>query len=371
MEIVILTPELKAEIASIKAKPQPTSLRANVNGGSNMSLMYTSGTTGLPKGLGFGVARTWQLAAARFQGFGLRTHPNGDRWYCCMPLYHGTGGIVAVICMLNGVTLCIGKKFSTRNFWTDVRDSNATMIVYVGEVARYLLAAPPTPDDKNHSVRVMYGNGLRPDVWGPFQERFGIPEVAEFFNSTEGVFGLINYSRGEYFKAAVGHHGAILRSYFKNTYVPVETHSETGDIVRDPVTGFAVRKPYEEGGEMIVAVPDRSAFPGYYNNAGATSKKFVSDVFKKGDLWYRSGDALRRTSDGHWYFLDRLGDTFRWKSENVSTAEVSEVLGKYPGVIDANVYGVLVPAHDGRAGCAALHIAPELKAKFDYNGLLA
>lgn len=160
-----------------------------------------------------------------------------------------------------------------------------------------------------------------------------------------------------------------MRYHFKDIFVPVLIDQATGAILRDPKTGFAYRQPYEKGGEMIVQVPNEQIFAGYYNNPAATAKKFERNVFKKGDLWYRSGDALRRTPDGRWFFMDRLGDTFRWKGENVSTAEVAEVLGKYPGVVEANVYGVALPSHDGRAGCAAVYIDPDVE-KFDYAGLL-
>ncbi|KAF4633123.1 hypothetical protein G7Y89_g4994 [Cudoniella acicularis] len=293
-----------------------------------------------------------------------------DRWYDCMPYYHGTGGIIAASNMLIGVTTCIGKKFSTSKFWSEVHDSRATWITYVGETARYLLAAPPSPLDKDHNVRCMFGNGLRPDVWLKFRERFNVPEVLEFFNSSEGVFGLSNYCRGDYLINCVGHHGAVLRYRMRNMFVPVQIDHSTGTLVRDPSTGFAKRQPYEVGGEIIVQLPSEKAFAGYYNNPEATSKKFERDVFRKGDLWYRTGDALRRTKDGRWFFMDRLGDTFRWKGENVSTAEVAEVLGNYPGVVEANVYGVALPTHDGRAGCAAVYIDPRHKESFDYAGLL-
>jgi len=293
-----------------------------------------------------------------------------DRWYDCMPLYHGTGGVLAVQMMMIGITLCIGKKFSTTNFWHDVHDSRATWITYVGETARYLLAAPPSPLDRDHNVRAMYGNGLRPDVWIKFRERFNVPEVVEFFASSEGVFALHNYCRGDYLAAAVGHHGAINRYLNRNTIVPVLIDQVSGSIARDPKTGFAYRQPYEKGGEIIVAVPSVQTFAGYHRNPDATMKKFERDVFKKGDLWYRSGDALRRTADGRWFFMDRLGDTFRWKGENVSTAEVAEVLGNYPGVVEANVYGVALPTHDGRAGCAAIYIDPNHQRNFDFAGLL-
>ena len=293
-----------------------------------------------------------------------------DRWYDCMPFYHGTGGCSAVTQLTTGVTLCVGKKFSTSQFWNECRDSRATWITYVGETARYLLANPPSPLDQQHCVRNMFGNGLRPDVWTKFRDRFAITRIVEFFNSTEGVFSLVTVAQGDYLAASVGRHGLLLRTLLKNTYVPVKVDPVTGDIWRDPKTGFAQREPYEVGGEIIVAIPNQEAFQGYHNNPEATAKKFAANVFKQGDLWYRSGDALRRTDDGRWFFLDRLGDTFRWKGENVSTAEVSEVIGNYPGVVEANVYGVELPNHDGRAGCAAIYIDPAMRQNFDYEGFL-
>ncbi|EPE26716.1 Acetyl-CoA synthetase-like protein [Glarea lozoyensis ATCC 20868] len=342
--------------------------REGVRGDWPMGMLYTSGTTGMPKGVSFTTERQWLAVAAHKAGY--TTVQEDDRWYNCMPLYHGTGGITSISMVINGVTTCIGKKFSTSQFWRDIHDSKATYFIYVGETARYLLAAPPSPLDTGHNVRCMHGNGLRPDVWIKFRDRFNVPEVSEFFSSSEGVFGLLNYARGDYFAGAVGHNGLIGRQYYKNIFVPVATDEATGAISRDPVTGFAYRQPYEVGGEIIVQLPDKNSFAGYYNNPEATAKKFERDVFQKGDLWYRTGDALRRTSDGRWFFLDRLGDTFRWKGENVSTAEVAEVLGNYPGVVEANVYGVLLPNHDGRAGCAALYIDPNAHSSFDFAGLL-
>lgn len=334
-------------------------------------LFYTSGTTGLPKASAFTMARIH--ATMLIRGLGEQPGENGDRWYNCMPLYHGTGGVSLMVCIANGVSVAIGKKFSARNFWREVIDSQSTYFIYVGETARYLLAAPPSPLDRQHRVRVMYGNGLRPDVWEKFRERFGITTVCEFFNSTEGMFGLLNIDHGPYKAACVGHHGALLRYLLRDTYIPVAIDPATGDILRDPKTGFATRNSYAEGGEILVAVPSEEAFQGYWRNPDATAKKFVRDVFVKGDVYYRTGDALRRTDDGHWHFLDRLGDTFRWKSENVSTAEVAVVLGQYPGVLEANVYGVQVPNAEGRAGCAAILVdgAEDGKAaRFDWAGLL-
>ena len=287
-----------------------------------------------------------------------------------MPLYHGTGGTTAITCMITGLTCCIGTKFSTSRFWTDVRESNSSAIVYVGETARYLLNNPPSPLDREHSVRAMYGNGLRPDVWQRFVDRFGIEIVGEFFNSTEGVMALFNGSCGPFTATSVGHQGLVERWRYHTTYVPVEIDFISGELLRDPQTGYCRRKPYEEGSEILVQMPNEQAFVGYWNNPEATEKRFERNVFQKGDLWYRTGDALRRDVDGRWYFLDRLGDTFRWKSENVSTAEVSEALGSFPGIQEANVYGVEVPGHDGRAGCAAIYIDPSQSKSFDFNGLL-
>lgn len=356
MKIILLDSALQAHLDTFPTSPPDEKYRLNVPGEFPAILLYTSGTTGMPKGCPFTMARLFQTVFVS-RGGPLDGNPDEDRWYNCMPLYHGTGGMLTIVCLLTGIPVAIGRRFSVRTFWSDIRDSQATWFVYVGETVRYLLNAPPSPLDRDHRVRGIRGNGLRPDVWDRFRERFGVQEVAEFFNSTEGMFALTNHDRGPYLTGAVGHHGLLLRTLFRNTYVPVAIDPETGDIRRDAKTGFAIREPYEKGGEILVAVPSTDAFQGYWRNAQATDKKFVRDVFRKGDLFYRTGDALRRTSDGRWFFLDRLGDTFRWKSENVSTAEVAEVLGRYPGIAEANVYGVKVPNHEGRAGCAAIQLS--------------
>lgn len=177
----------------------------------------------------------------------------------------------------------------------------------MGETLRYLLAAPPSPRDKDHNVHSIYGNGLRPDVWKEFRDRFGIEKIFEFFNSTEGVLALDNPARGDFHAHSVGHHGLLLRNRFHDIYIPVAIDPDTGDIVRDPKTGLATRVPYEEGGEILVVHPSAHSppFVGYHGNKEATEKMFVRDVFKKGDTYYRTGDALRRDADGRWYFLDR------------------------------------------------------------------
>ncbi|KAL4883986.1 hypothetical protein BJY04DRAFT_215868 [Aspergillus karnatakaensis] len=371
MEVVLVDEEFNTRVIPSFGStqlPQDGALIANTPGEYPSILLYTSGTTGMPKGCAFTMSRLYQTIHLRRGGTNDTAGPNGDRWYSCMPLYHGTSAMSMIICLATGVSIAIGRKFSVRQFWADIRDSDATAFVYVGEAARYLLAAPPSASDKDHRVRLMYGNGLRPDIWDRFRERFNVPEVGEFFNSTEGIFALFNYNKGPFTAGSVGHHGLILRLVMNNTYVPVVIDPETGDVLRDPATGFAVRASYEQGGEILVNVPGKEAFQGYWENETATNKKFLRDVFKKGDLYYRSGDALRRQDDGRWYFLDRLGDTFRWKSENVATAEVSETLSQYPPILEANVYGVSVPNHEGRAGCAAIQLRPGATAA-DLKGL--
>jgi acyl-CoA synthetase (AMP-forming)/AMP-acid ligase II len=345
--------------------------RDNVIGTDPTCLLYTSGTTGLPKAGKFMISRSHERGNPQTLSFDQKPGPNGDRWYCCMPLFHGTGGISLIAALTGGMSVAVGRKFSVSTFWDDIHDSQATVFVYVGEAARYLLMAPPHPRERDHWLRAMYGNGLRPDVWNKFKERFNVPEVIEFFNSTEGVLGMIVHSKNSFTATCVGQHGAIIRWALKDVYVPVPIDPETGELLRDKETGFVTRKSYEEGGEILVGVPSEAAFSGYHNNPEATAKKFERDVFKKGDLYYRSGDALRRDDDGRWFFLDRLGDTFRWKSENVSTAEVAEVFGQYPGVGEAIVYGTLVPGHDGRAGCVALRLADGYSPEtFDWRAFL-
>ncbi|KAF2479743.1 hypothetical protein BDY17DRAFT_327680 [Neohortaea acidophila] len=371
MKIVVLDAATKAAISALAPTRPANEYRESITGAFPLFLFYTSGSTGLPKACAMPTAAGLTLGEPRRRSMGLKSGKGGDVWYDCMPLYHGTGCTVAVGCLITGIKLAIGRRFSVRSFWHDIHDSQAAAFVYVGETARYLLAAPPSLLDKTHKVRVVYGNGMRPDIWRKFMDRFDIACVNEFFNSTEGMLSLLNVCVSPFYDSAVGHHGAILRYANRNYIVPVRIDYEKGDeIWRDPQTGFAKRAPYEEGGEILIACASQGDFVGYYNNPDATNKRFVRDVFRKGDLYYRTGDALRRDADGRWFFMDRLGDTFRWKSENVSTAEVAEVLGRFPNVVETNVYGVEIPNHDGRAGCAAIYIPHEQRRSFDWRALL-
>lgn len=369
IEPLVLDSSFKAKLDQYPTERPSTTCFDDPSAALPLALMYTSGTTGLPKAAPLSIA--WQYAAVSSNpnSFGRQPGPGGDRSYYCIPLYHGTGGLGAMNDLMSGLSIAISPKFSLSRFWQDCIDSKATIFVYVGELVRYLLSAAPSINDRKHQIRLAWGNGLSPELWSRFQERFGIPEIGEFYASTETVMHLSNHYRGGYGLGAVGHHGWLLRHQYHDIYVPVEVDSETGHVWRSPDTGFAKRLPYEQGGEILVKLPSREAWAGYYGADEATAKKLVENVFEKGDLFYRTGDALRRDADGYWYFMDRLGDTYRWKGENVSTTEVTQVLGRHPSIAEANVYGVKIPSHDGRAGCAAIAVSSGSADKFDWAGL--
>jgi acyl-CoA synthetase (AMP-forming)/AMP-acid ligase II len=266
--------------------------------------------------------------------------------------------------LTNGSTLIIGRRFSARAFIKECRDQDATIVQYVGETLRYLLGVKPEIDpvtgedlDKKHKIRVAFGNGLRPDIWNRFKERFNIPTIAEFYAATEGTTGSWNISSNDFSAGAIGRNGALGNIILGRSSAIVDVDFDTEEPWRDPKTGLCKKTPRGDPGELLFAIDaaDPSAnFQGYYGNKKATESKIIRDVIKKGDAYFRTGDMVRWDKEGRWFFSDRLGDTFRWKSENVSTSEVSEVLGAYHEVHEANVYGVALPNHDGRAGCAAI-----------------
>lgn len=247
-----------------------------------------------------------------------------------MPLYHTSAATLGLCTALGiGSSIAIGRRFSTQTFWKDVRDSHATIIQYVGETCRYLLATPPEIDpangeilDKKHNVRIAFGNGLRPDVWDRFKQRFNIETIAEMYGQTEGVRAFWNVSSNNFGRGAVGRNGTLLRLLPGSPNVTVEVDWGTEAPWRDPKTGFCKKTKPNELGELIWKVDEKNidqSFPGYHNNQTANKKKVLRDVFTKGDAWYRTGDVFRYDLEGRWYFQDRIGDTYRWKSENVST----------------------------------------------------
>jgi len=315
--------------------------------------IYTSGTTGLPKAANVSHLRVMQWSHW-FAGL-IDTQPS-DRMYNCLPLYHSVGGIVATgATLVRGGTVVLRERFSASEFWKDIVEERCTLFQYIGELCRYLLGSPPHPDEARHSLRLCCGNGLRADIWKPFQERFRIPQILEYYAATEGSFSLYNCE---------GRPGAIGRiPSFLSHRMPValvKFDEERGAPWRDDA-GLCVLCGVNEAGEAIGEISSTAGkhggrFEGYAD-AEASEKKILRNVFTQGDAWYRTGDLMRKDEQGFFYFVDRVGDTYRWKGENVSTGEVTAAVTACTGVSDAAVYGVTVPGADGRAGMAALVVS--------------
>jgi fatty-acyl-CoA synthase len=323
----------------------PEAARAERRGGDGLFYIYTSGTTGLPKAARVSHTKAIVTGIASWKSLGLT--PN-DRSYCCLPLYHSAGGMMSLGgALLSGGTLVIARKFSAKRFWSDCAQHDVTAFQYIGELCRYLLNSPSHPDEQRHRIRCAIGNGLRPDVWEPFQERFKIPRIIEFYGATEGNLALVNIS-GKV--GAVGQFPNFLRKAVGIEIARFDIEEE--ELIRDS-DGFCERCALDEPGELLIKIGDTARFEGY-TNADATEKKVVRNAFEDGDAYFRSGDLLRLDAEGFFYFVDRIGDTFRWKGENVATSEVAEVVAGAAGVEEANVYGVAIEGADGRAGMAAL-----------------
>lgn len=337
--------------------PRPArALRAGMTNKSTALLIYTSGTTGMPK-----AARVTHARALLYMlGFAGATGARAsDTIFSALPLYHATGGVAALgAALFTGACFAHRRKFSASQFWEDVARENATMFVYIGELCRYLVNQPPHEKERAHKIRQAFGNGLRPEVWGPFQERFAIRDVLEFYGSTEGNVSMFNFDGAP---GAIGRVPFYLKSQFNISLVKLDL--ETEQPIRGPGGLCQPCKPGEIG-ETVgrIGADARSNYTGYVDRA-ASEKKIIRDVFKKGDAWFRTGDLMRQDEGGYFYFVDRLGDTFRWKGENVSTTEVAAALSAC-GIAEANVYGVAIPGYDGRAGMAALitHGEPDLVA---------
>lgn len=323
--------------------------RASRRIGDTAIMIYTSGTTGLPKAARMSSARVISL----FYAFATVTRmKREDRVMIPLPLYHGTGGICGVGAgLVSGAAVLIEPRFSASRFWDSVTDNDATMFFYVGELCRFVTAAPPHPKERAHRLRAIVGNGLRPDVWERFQERFGVKKIYEFYGSSEGNVSLVNVDGTV---GAVGRVPPYARKKFNIRVVKFDMETEAP--VRGP-DGRCIACGPGEVGELIGQVDetvDRYRFEGYEGAPEQSAKKILTDAFADGDRWFRTGDLLRYDEKGYFYFIDRVGDTFRWRSENVATNEVAEALTAHPGVAQANVYGVSVPGYDGRAGMAAI-----------------
>lgn len=312
-------------------------------------LIYTSGTTGMPKAASISHRRILNWG---FWFAGLTGATPQDRLYDCLPLFHSVGGIVAPCSMLAaGGSVAIAEKFSASHFWSDIVRHDCTLFQYIGELCRYLLKAAPSEYETRHRLRLVCGNGLRGDIWEDFQARFSIPRILEFYAATEGNFSLFNV---EGRPGAIGRIPPLLAHRFPASLVKLDPGS--GVPLRND-EGFCIACARGEAGEAIgrIGTADEGGgrFEGY-TDAGETEKKILRDVFARGDAWFRTGDLMRIDDKGFFHFVDRIGDTFRWKGENVATSEVNDAVRDFTGVVDATTYGVAIPGADGRAGMSAV-----------------
>ena len=319
-------------------KFNPSTTRT-VTGKDGLFYIYTSGSTGLPKAVIFTHSR-WTLAYGTY-GHILNLGKD-DVMYVTLPLYHATGVVVCWCGVIAGsATLAVRRKYSTSAFWKDVQKFNASAIGYVGELCRYLIDAPTTELDRAHRVTKMIGNGMRPNIWGKFKERFGVQEVLELYASSEGNVGFSNIFN---FDNTVG--------FSPTPYAIVEFDKEKNELVRDK-KGHCKKVKTGEVGLLIGKITSRSPFDGY-TDPEKNKSVILKDVFTKGDSYFNTGDLVRDIGFRHAQFVDRLGDTFRWKGENVSTTEVENMVCEYHKIAEAVVYGVEIPNTNGRAGMAAI-----------------
>ncbi len=338
-----------ASLSESKKQKEDTGEPVNSSGvtiGSTAFYIFTSGTTGLPKAANVS-HRRFLLAAGMSAKYLLRIKEK-DRMYNCLPLYHGTGlmiGLGAAVTV--GASSVLKRKLSVSQFWGDIRKTNSTCFVYIGEFIRYLMTTEPTSMDKDNGIKSVVGNGLRPDIWAEFKERFNIDRVGEFYGASEGNGGFANVFNKD---CTVGLPTAPSKI--------ISYDVEEDQIIRG-ADGFCEEMPEGSAGLLVIEVTEKSQFEGY-TNAEATEKKIIRDVFKKGDSYFHSGDLMKTVNVGfgyfqpHFQFIDRIGDTFRWKGENVSTNEVGEIINRTPEIEFANVYGVEIPGTEGKAGMAAV-----------------
>ena len=327
----------------------PPAARRGITINDRALLVYTSGTTGLPK-----AAEVSHRRVMNWGGWfaGLTDASPQDRLYNCLPIHHSVGGIVAPCSMLAaGASVVLAEKFSVRDFWSDIVRRDCTLFQYIGELCRYLLKAPVSEFEGRHRIRLACGNGLRGDIWEAFQARFAIPAIFEFYAATEGNFSLFNV---EGKPGAIGRIPPFLAHRFP---VAIVRHDAGRGIPFRAADGLCIPCARGEAGEAIGRIGTASEGGGRfegYTDADETGKKILRDVLAPGDAWFRTGDLMMRDENGYFHFVDRIGDTFRWKGENVAASEVAEAITECPGIVDASVYGVAIAGADGRAGMAAV-----------------
>ncbi|ODV88336.1 hypothetical protein CANCADRAFT_144754 [Tortispora caseinolytica NRRL Y-17796] len=369
IEIVGLDDSVIENISKLSPDRPDDSFRSGALPWDPAALIYTSGTTGLPKAA---IVHHTKLTSGknhyRVMGIGPK-----DRYISHMPLYHATALILcSLTCIAGGGCNVVGHKYSSKNFWSEVVNTRATMIQYVGEICRYLLNNPVNPLEKQHCLRAAFGTGLRSDIWDDFLNRFNIPLLFELYSATEGVGATWNVfrrddPRDQWAKYAIGRVGPLSFAVRGSVlYIAKIDPDEYDEPERDPNTGLVVECPRGTPGELLFPIPDPSKvetiYKGYFHNEKESNKKLIRDVAVKGDMWFRTGDLVSYTINGLVFFHDRLGDTYRWHAENVSTTEVESALGKHPHISGSSVIGVKLPKlEDGRAGLAAIVLTEDAK----------
>ena len=350
-----------SDMAKTASQENPTSTQETTIGETALYI-YTSGTTGLPKAAVLS-NRRFLMSADMSAKAGLKSSEK-DRIYLCLPLYHGTGLMIgAGASFTSGASMFIRRKFSASNFLREVREHNCTCLVYIGELCRYLTNHPSLPDDDKNPLRAAIGNGMRPDVWHNFKSRYGFKRICEFYGSSEGNVAFANLMNKD---CTVGMTSAEV------ALVQYDVHND--EIVRDN-QGRCIEVQPGEAGLLLGKITQDAVFEGY-TDSEATEKKILRGALTDGDAWFNTGDLMRTVDVGytlgydHYQFVDRVGDTFRWKSENVSTNEVGEIINGFEQVKFCNIYGVEVPGADGRAGMAALTLE-EGVTQFDTSAFAA
>ncbi|XP_056595223.1 very long-chain acyl-CoA synthetase [Triplophysa dalaica] len=341
------TESLTDKINQASDEPIPADLRANITLKSVAVYIYTSGTTGLPKAGLVTHQRLWAMSLFQL----LCGVTSEDVLYINLPLYHSAGFCIGFGgCIERGSSIVLKSKFSSSQFWDDCRKYNVTLIQYIGETMRYLCNTPKRFSDPVHNVRMAIGNGMRADIWRTFISRFGHIEIKEFYGATEGITGFLNFP-GKI--GAVGRLHAVHKKV--SPFAIVKFDQERGEPVRN-ADGFCTEVTKGETGLLLSKITQTHPFIGYAGDQKQTEKTKLYHVFEKGDVYFNSGDLFRIDNDSFVYFQDRVGDTFRWKGENVSTNEVLDILTMVTCIEQANVYGVTVPGHEGRIGMAAVKL---------------
>lgn len=302
--------------------------------------IYTSGTTGLPKAVAFTNGR-WLKAYAGF-GYTALCLNKKDVLYVTLPFYHATALVICWGSVLAGQsTLALRRSFSASEFWNDIRRFEATGFGYVGELCRYLMNQAPLANDKDNKVLKIVGNGLRPNIWGDFKKRFGIDQVFELYASSEGNIGMLNLLN---FDNTVG--------VCLFPYALVKYDQDAQAVVKNSDGRYIPVKPGEPG--LLITKITKLTQPASYTDPKKTAELVLKDVFRDGDRWFNTGDMMRDIGYRHLQFVDRLGDTFRWKGENVSTTELENIINEFDPVEESVVYGVEIPGTNGRAGMAVI-----------------